>query len=141
MLRAFCFSLSCRLYSLSLRRRRTLLGGAPGGVGRRSTAHLGVKQRSPFKNSFIPCRRQSRQTGPVYRAIVLLDAPLLGWATAVVRGGRAIDDRGDLEPGGLQRADSRLATCAGTANEDAHLAHAVLHRLSGRGVGSQTGGI
>jgi hypothetical protein len=28
-----------------------------------------VKQRSPFKKSFMPCRRQIRQTGPVYRAI------------------------------------------------------------------------
>src|SRR5438552_3489596 len=31
-------------------------------------AHLSLKQRSPFRNSFIPSRRQSRQTDAVYRA-------------------------------------------------------------------------
>src|SRR6185369_15277063 len=33
-------------------------------------AHLSLKQRSPFRNSFIPSRRQSRQTDAVYRATV-----------------------------------------------------------------------
>ena len=35
-------------------------------AGRRfagSTAHLGVSQRLPLRNSFIPSRRQRRQTG------------------------------------------------------------------------------
>ena len=41
------------------------LGEAPGGVGRRSTAHLGVKQRSPLRKSFMPARRHRRHTGPV----------------------------------------------------------------------------
>src|ERR671933_2573716 len=111
MLRAFCFSLSCRLNSLSLRRRRSL-GEEPGGVGRRSTAHLGVKQRSPLRKSFMPARRHSRHTGPVYRAIAL-DAPLLRRAAAVVRDGRTIDDGGDLQVGGLERADGVLADGAG----------------------------
>src|SRR6185503_13880131 len=31
-------------------------------------AHEGLKQRSPFRKSFIPSRRQSLQTGPLYRA-------------------------------------------------------------------------
>src|SRR5687768_3448981 len=31
-------------------------------------AHLSLKQRSPLRNSFIPSRRQSRQTDSVYRA-------------------------------------------------------------------------
>ena len=32
-------------------------------------AHFGVSQRVPLRNSFRPSRRQSRQTGPVYRAM------------------------------------------------------------------------
>src|SRR5919199_26899 len=102
MRRAFCFSLSCTENSLSLRRRRSL-GEAPGGVGRRSTAHFGVKQRSPLRKSFMPARRHSRHTGPVYRAIAL-DAPLLRRAAAVVRGGGAIDDGGHFEARCLERA-------------------------------------
>src|SRR6185295_1932855 len=35
-------------------------------------AHFSVKQRSPFRNSFMPSRRQRRQTGPVYLATVSL---------------------------------------------------------------------
>src|ERR1700687_913340 len=31
-------------------------------------AHFSVWQRSPFRKSFIPSRRHSRQTGPIYRA-------------------------------------------------------------------------
>src|SRR5579864_1006892 len=32
-------------------------------------AHFSVWQRSPFKNNFMPSRRHSRQTGPMYLAI------------------------------------------------------------------------
>ena len=36
---------------------------------------FGVSQRRvPLRNSFRPSRRQSRQTGPVYRAIVCFDS-------------------------------------------------------------------
>jgi len=42
--------------------------GWPGGEPRRSRAPFSVKQRSPFRKRFIRSRRQSRQTGPVYRA-------------------------------------------------------------------------
>src|SRR5580704_1093776 len=31
-------------------------------------AHFSVWQRSPFRNSFMPSRRQCRQTGPMYLA-------------------------------------------------------------------------
>jgi hypothetical protein len=34
-------------------------------------AHFGPTQRSPFRNSLTPSRRHRRQTGPVYRAIVV----------------------------------------------------------------------
>src|SRR6266496_3842099 len=42
-------------------------------------AHLSLKQRSPFRNSFIPSRRQSRQTDSVNRATeeTLLDPSFL----------------------------------------------------------------
>ena len=35
----------------------------PGGALRRSMAHLGLSQRVPLRYSFMPSRRQSRQTG------------------------------------------------------------------------------
>src|SRR6185369_1556812 len=35
-------------------------------------AHFSVKQRSPLRNSFMPSRRQRRQTGPVYLATISL---------------------------------------------------------------------
>src|SRR4051794_26552210 len=31
--------------------------------------HFGLRHLSPLRKSFVPSRRQSRQTGPVYRAI------------------------------------------------------------------------
>src|SRR5580693_6561929 len=31
-------------------------------------AHFSLWQRSPFRNNFMPSRRQSRQTGPLYLA-------------------------------------------------------------------------
>src|SRR6266404_6172110 len=37
---------------------------SPGGYERRSIAHFSVRQRSPFRNSFIPSRRQMRHFGP-----------------------------------------------------------------------------
>src|SRR5882672_1499990 len=42
----------------------------PGAFSRRSIAHLGVSQRVPLRKSFRPSRRQRRQTGPVYRAML-----------------------------------------------------------------------
>ena len=40
----------------------------PGTKLRFSIAHFSVWQRSPFRNNFMPSRRHSRQTGPIYRA-------------------------------------------------------------------------
>src|SRR6266566_3669601 len=42
---------------------------SPGGYERRSIAHFSVRQRSPFRNSFMPSRRQMRHFGPRSRAI------------------------------------------------------------------------
>src|SRR5439155_7086935 len=60
-----------------------------------------------------------------------LDPPTLRRAAAVVRLRGDVLDRADLEAGGLQRADRRLAARAGPLDEDVHLAHAVLVRLAG----------
>src|SRR5260370_30471890 len=62
-----------------------------------------------------------------------------GRRAAVVRNGRAIDDGDYLEPGRLEGTDGCFAPSARTADENAHLAHTVLHGLAGRGVGGQAG--
>src|SRR5690348_11142235 len=59
----------------------------------------------------------------------------LGRAAAVVRRGRDVLDRADLEAGGLQRPDRRLATRTRALDEDVDLAHAVLLRATGSGLG------
>src|SRR5688500_12390592 len=64
------------------------------------------------------------------------DAATLGRADTVVRRGRDVADRADLEAGGGQGADRRLTTRAGALDEDVDLAHAVLHRPAGGRLGS-----
>src|SRR5579864_2783572 len=66
----FCFSRSCRPYPTTLALRS--LPCWPGAKLRFSTGHLSVKHLAPFKNSFMPSRRQRRQTAPLYLAIFLL---------------------------------------------------------------------
>src|SRR3954462_8116006 len=66
MRRAFCFSRSCRRYSLSLLRPRPC---SPGGYGRISIGHFGDSHLLPLRNSFIFSRRQRRQSAPVYLAM------------------------------------------------------------------------
>src|SRR6476620_12624456 len=65
------------------------------------------------------------------------DPAPLGGAAAVVRDGGDVGDRGDLEAGGLERADRLLAAGARTLHVDLDLAHAVLHRTLGRAVSRQ----
>src|SRR5215813_4340040 len=60
-----------------------------------------------------------------------LDPPTLRRAAAVVRLRGDVLDRADLEAGGLQRADRRLAPRARALHEHIDLAHAVLVRLAG----------
>src|SRR5262249_39115725 len=93
-------------------------------------------------------RRQRRQTGPEYFAIVSdfrwlarwSDPPALGRPTAVVRDRGQIPDEVDLEPGGGQRPQRRLASRPGALDEDVDRLHAMLHRLVGRVLGGQLGG-
>src|SRR4051794_6652798 len=83
-----------------------------------------------------------RQTDAVYRAMCdSLDPAPLGGAAAVMRDGGDVGDRGDLETGGLERADRLLATGARTLDVDLDLAHAVLHRALGGAIGGQGGGV
>src|SRR5437016_2482856 len=64
----FCFSRNWSPYPtiFALRSRPC----CPGGVFLFSTAQEGLKQRSPFRNNFIPSLRQSLHTGPEYLANV-----------------------------------------------------------------------
>src|SRR3954447_22028166 len=105
---------------------------SPGGYARRSTPHLSVRQRSPFRKSFMPSRRHCLHWEPVSRA--MLDAPPLAGPAAVVSLRRHVPDPGDLEPGGLERADRRLAPGARALHEDLDLLEAVLHALARRGI-------
>src|SRR5438067_13597634 len=64
---AFCFSRNCRPYPTILVLRS--LPCWPGAKLRFSTGHLSLKHFEPFRNNFIPSRRQSRQTAPLILAI------------------------------------------------------------------------
>src|SRR5512145_35338 len=89
----------------------------PGAKRRFSTAHFSPKQRSPFRKSFIPSRRQSRQTGP---RILAKCSPLsclatppshpapLGRPAAVVRNRRHVLDGLDFHADGLEGPDGGL---------------------------------
>src|SRR5215469_11329576 len=63
---AFCFSRSCRPYPTTLALRS--LPCWPGAKLRFSIGHLSLKHLGPFKNNFMPSRRQRRHTGPLYLA-------------------------------------------------------------------------
>src|SRR5215831_4427417 len=70
----------------------------------------------------------------------LLHPPPLRRPAPVVRNRRHVADRGDLETGGLQRADGRLAPSSGASHEHLDLLQAVLHRLAGRQLGGRLRG-
>src|SRR5579871_1806175 len=108
-------------------------------------AHLGLSQRLPLRNSLMPSRRHSLQTGSVVRPIAILNIPtsperqrrasftrrwrsglvdslhaaFLGGPAAVVRQRRDVFDGLDVQSGGLQGGDGRLT--ARTRSLDAHL--------------------
>src|SRR3954454_11146384 len=80
----------------------------------------------------MPSRRHCLHWEPVSRA--MLDAPPLAGPAAVVSLRRHVPDPGDLEPGGLERADRRLAPGARALHEHLDLLEAVLHALARGGV-------
>src|ERR1700730_16792843 len=109
---------------------------------RRSRVHL-VTHFSPLRKSLTPSRRQRRQTGSWGLAMWLLrdsDAAPLGRAATVVRDGRDVGDRRDLQAGGLQAADCGLAAGAGALDEDLDGLEAVLHGAPRRLLGRHLGG-
>src|SRR4030095_1394540 len=65
----FCFSRNCRPYPTIFAFRSRPC--CPGEKFLFSIPHDGLKQRSPLRNNFIPSRRQSLQTGPMYLANVV----------------------------------------------------------------------
>src|SRR5438132_1016140 len=69
-----------------------------------------------------------------------LDAPPLRWTATVVRDGRDVGDRGDLESGRLQGSDGGLAAGSRALDEDLDLLEAVLHGAAGRCLGRDLGG-
>src|SRR4051812_16287737 len=73
----------------------------------------------------IACHLRFRSLNP---------SPLAGAAAVVCLGSHVLHAR-DLEPGGLQRADRRLAARARALDEDLHLLHALLDALAGGRVG------
>src|SRR5436190_10791389 len=94
---------------------------SPGGYERRSIAHFSVRQRSPLRKSFIPSRRHCLHFGLRSRAIRLYlqtsNSPPLLLADAVVRLRGDVPDAEDLQTGGLERADRRLAARARALDE------------------------
>src|SRR6187397_71902 len=69
-----------------------------------------------------------------------LDAPPLPGANPVVGLRGDVADAEDLEAGGLERADRRLAARARALDEDLDLLQPVLHALAGAGVGGDLRG-
>src|SRR5215831_12579683 len=99
--------------------------------------HLGESHLAPFRYSFIFSRRQSLQSAPVYRAICQYssDPAPLRRPAAVVRNGRDVLDRPDLQAGRLQGPDGGLPPRAWALDEHVNLAHPVLHGPPRRGLG------
>src|SRR6266576_1549463 len=69
-----------------------------------------------------------------------LDAPPLRWPAAVVRDGRHVGDRRDLETRRLQGADGGLAAGSRALDEDLDLLEAVLHGAARRRFGGDLRG-
>src|SRR6267142_797163 len=67
-----------------------------------------------------------------HRLCVLLYAAALGRPATVVRDGRDVADQRDLQAGGGQRAQRRLAARARALHQHGHVLEAVLHGLGGR---------
>src|SRR5579885_2946760 len=97
-------------------------------------AHLSLKHRSTFRNSFSPSRRHSRHTGPrflatsVYPSWCSDTAPLRGTAS-VMRNGGDILDGSNAESGRLERANCRLASAARALDVNDDAAHPHFRRL------------
>src|SRR4029077_4064040 len=79
-------------------------------------AHFSVKQRKPFKKSFWPSLRQSRQTASRCLATPLLlycsrllDTPALRRTATIVRNRGHVLDMGNVQPGSRERTNRGFA--------------------------------
>src|SRR5699024_815056 len=87
------------------------------------------------------CGLRDRCNGPLCSLLYLvLDATTLRRTAAVVRLGRHVGDRADLEAGGLEGTDGGLAARTRALDEDVDLLHAVLLRLAGGVLGGHLRG-
>src|SRR3990172_5506607 len=82
-------------------RARRVFPCAPGAKFLFSMAHLGPKHRSPLRKSFIPSRRQSRQTGPRYLAnfFISLNTTLASDSSPFRRPAAVVRNRGHVADG------------------------------------------
>src|SRR2546422_4542175 len=120
-------------------------------VGHLAAADLGVHAgrhratvEGAFREALLPLEEELdalAATMPADRAFVAghLDAPPLGGPAAVVRDGRDVRDRRDLETRRLQGTDGGLAAGSRALDEDLDLLEAVLHGAAGRRFGGDLG--
>src|SRR4030067_329654 len=104
--------MSWAAWSESLARRRPAV--CPGPLERLVTEHLGVKQRSPLRDTFSPARRHKRQNGPP----ILLLLSSFGRSFSAMGDGGDISDAGNIEPGALQGANGGLTSAARTFDKN-----------------------
>src|SRR3972149_2301961 len=133
--------MSWTAWSESLARRRPAV--CPGPLERLVTEHLGVKQRSPLRDTFSPAWRHKRQTGPIYLAIFypLLYSSSFGRSYSAMGDGGDIPDAGNIEPGALQGANGGLTSAARTFDKNIDLPQTALHGFLGSVPGGQLGGV
>src|SRR5579863_2666831 len=105
--------------------------------------HFGESHLAPLRNSFIFSRRQSLQSGPVYRAMCqfLSDPAPLRRAAAIMRDRRDVLDGAHLKAGRLQRPDGGLPAGTGALHEHVNLPHAVLHGAARGGLSRHLRGV
>src|SRR5439155_24386283 len=121
-------------------------------VGHLAAADLGVHAgrhgatvEGALREALLPLEKELDALAaavPANRTFVAghLDASPLRWPAAVVRDGRYVGDRGDLETGRLQGADGGLAAGSRALDEDLDLLEAMFHGATRRRFGGDLRG-
>src|SRR6266550_2571711 len=121
-------------------------------VGHLAAADLGVHAgrhratvEGALREALLPLQKELDALPaavPANRTFVAghLDASPLRWPAAVVRDGRDVGDRGDLETGRLQGADGGLAAGSRALDEDLDLLKAMFHGATRRRFGGDLRG-